>query len=377
MTLLQESHSIKKTPLYDRHVSLNAKIIDFHGWMLPVYYSGIIAEHQWVRKSCGIFDVSHLGEIRVKGAGAEKFLQYRLTNDMRKLSDGRMLYNLLCDEQGYTLDDILIYRVNESDFYLIVNAANIERDLEALKFYAPDGLSIEDQSERTACVAIQGPESEKTVQTLFGFDTPSMAYYSFREAEFKGQPVWISRSGYTGEDGFEIFSSNEVAPLIWDRLIEGGASKGILPAGLGARNTLRLEAGNGLFGNEMNATTTPLEAGLPWVVSFDKEGGFVGRDMLMVQREKGLRRKLVGFKVLDKPVARDKYTILKDGKKIGQVTSGSYAPTVGANIGMGYVQTGQEAPGNRIEIEIHGKPVPAEVVKTPFVPLNHKKKERR
>lgn len=376
MTLLQESQTAKKTPLYDQHVSLNAKIVDFHGWLLPVYYSGIIAEHNWTRGSCGVFDVSHLGEIRIQGKGAEKFLQSRLTNDMRKVSDGRILYSLLCNEQGTILDDILIYRDGPDAFYLIVNASNIAKDYEALKRYAPNSLSIEDKSDQTACIAIQGPKSEGIIQELFGFNTPAMGYYTFKEEKFKNQPVWISRSGYTGEDGFEIFSSNELAPEIWKRLMEAGQAKGILPCGLGARNTLRLEAGNGLYGNEMDETTTPLEAGLQWTVTFDKDGGFVGRDMLVTQREKGIRKKLVGFKVLDKAPAREHYSILKDGKKIGIVTSGSFAPTVGANIGMGYVAIGQETPGNLIEIEIHGRRVPAEVVKTPFVPLKHKKKER-
>lgn len=374
MTLLQESETtLKKTPLYDRHVALNGKIVNFSGWALPVYYSGIIAEHRWTRESCSIFDVSHLGEIRVKGKGATRFLQHRLTNDMAKVSDGRMLYSLLCDERGFTMDDILIYREAEDDYYLIVNAANIQVDFEALKRYAPDSVELKNQSDEIACIAVQGPKAEAALARLFGWPVGDMAYYSFRAFDFGGRPVWVSRSGYTGEDGFEIFSANADSGPIWDRLIDAGKNEGILPAGLGARNTLRLEAGNALYGNDIDLTTTPLQAGLQWAVSFSKDGGFVGRDSLLKEKENGPARRLIAFEVLDKPVAREHYPLLKDGKKIGAVTSGSFGPTVGKNIGLGYVRRGFEAPDTTIDVEIYGRPVPARVVKRPFVPSKHKK----
>ena len=372
MTLLQEVDSLKKTPLYDRHVALQGKIVNFGGWALPVYYTSIISEHQWVRSSCGIFDVSHLGEIHVSGPGAFQFLQYRLTNDMNKLKDGKIIYSLLCDERGFTLDDILIYQFKYDDYMLIVNASNIERDHEALKKYIPDSVVMKNLSDEIACVAIQGPKSEGIVEKLFGFNIKDLGYYFFKEEKFNNEAVWVSRSGYAGEDGFEIFCKNALAAPIWDKLINAGKKEGTLPAGLGARNTLRLEAGNVLYGNELDATTTPLEAGLNWVVSFNK-GGFVGRDMLVRQKENGLTRKLVGFKMLDKPIAREHYPILKDGKKIGMVTSGSFGPSVGCNIGLGYVQIGFAVPGTPIDIEIHGKPVKAEVVKPPFLTLKHRK----
>lgn len=365
--------TLKKTVLYDCHVSLGGKMVDFAGWLMPIYYSGIIAEHEWTRKSCGVFDVSHLGEIHVKGPGAFQFLQYRLTNDMAKLSNGKIIYSLLCDERALTIDDILIYQSAPDDYYLVVNASNIERDFEALSKYVPDSVVLKNKSDESSCIAIQGPKAETILEKLFGFKLRDLAYYHFIEASWKGFPVWISRSGYTGEDGFEIFSGNEHAVAIWDRLITDGKSEGVLPAGLGARNTLRLEAGNALYGHEINETTTPFDAGLGWAVAMGKPGGFIGRDMLIKQREEGPNRRLVGFKMLDKPIARDNYSIFKNEKKIGTVTSGSFGPSAGANIGLGYVTRGFQAPGTLIEIEIHGRKVPAEIVKTPFITLKHRK----
>ncbi len=369
---MQDTELLKKTPLYSRHTALNGKMVDFGGWALPIHYTGIIAEHLWTRKSCGFFDVSHLGEFRVSGAGSFDFLQARLTNDLRKMTDGSMLYSLLCDEKGLTIDDILIYRQTAEDHYLIVNAANISRDLEALSQYAPDGVSLKDQSDETACIAVQGPRAEAVLEKLFKFNLRGLAYYRFKEETFMNEPVWVSRSGYTGEDGFELFSSNKLAPFFWDRLAGDGKSEGALPAGLGARNTLRLEAGNALYGHEIDVATTPIEAGLGWAVSFDK-GRFVGRDSLMKFKEKGPSRKLVGFKMLDRSIARDRYPIFKDGQKIGEVTSGSFGPSVGVGIGLGYVRKEHAALGTGIEIQVHERRVTAEIVKPPFIPLNHKK----
>ncbi len=373
MTLLQETDSLKKTPLYDRHIALGAKIVDFSGWALPVYYESILAEHLYVRRACGFFDVSHLGEIRVKGAGAFGFLQGRLTNDMNKLRDRRMLYSILCDEKGLTLDDILVYREGPDDYSLIVNAANIEVDMDALLRYAPDTLIVRNDSDKIACVAVQGPASEAIMESVFSFTVRDLDYYAFKELRFQDEPVWVSRSGYTGEDGFEIFSANALAPSIWDSLVERGVPEGAKPAGLGARNTLRLEAGNALYGHEMDRSTTPIEAGLQWAVSFTK-GAFVGRDALMKQKETGVDRRLIGFRMLDKPVPRDGYALLKEGRKIGRVTSGSFGPSVDAGIGLGFVTRGVDTtPSTRIEVEIHGQPVPAEIVKLPFIPTQHKR----
>lgn len=370
MALLQEANALKKTPLYERHLSLKAKITDFGGWAMPVYYSGIIAEHRHTRAACGVFDVSHLGEVRVHGKGAFAFLQQRLTNDLAALADGRIQYHLLCDERGFTLDDVLVYRESADDFYVIVNASNVERDFDAFKKYAPDSLSVENKSDATACIAVQGPRSESVLENLFGLKLGALAYYAFRAENVLGRPAWISRSGYTGEDGFEIFTHNDDIAAVWDRLIEAGAGAGILPVGLGARNTLRLEAGNALYGHEITETTTPLEAGLGFAVSFGK-GAFIGRDMLIRQKEDGVQRKLVGFKMLEKSVARDGYPVYAGQQRVGKVTSGSYAPTLDMNIGMAYVETALAVPGKMIEIEIHGTRAKAEIVKRPFVPIRH------
>ncbi len=372
MVLLEHAQTLKKTPLYDRHVSLGGKMVDFSGWLLPVYYTGIIAEHQWTRQSCGFFDVSHLGEIHVQGPGAFDFLQHRLTSDLRKCITGGMLYALLCDENGHTLDDILVYKAADDSFYLIVNASNISRDFKELQRFVPSGVNLQDNSDSTACIAIQGPRSEAMLEKLFGVELKAMPYYTFKEEKFSGKTVWLSRSGYTGEDGFEIFSVNEDVGMIWDRLVTDGKKEGALPAGLGARNTLRLEAGNPLYGHEMDESTTALEAGLGFAVSWDK-GDFVGRAALLRQKESGVKKKLVGFRVLDRQVARDGYEVFKDGKKIGKVTSGSFAPSVGGNIGMAYVPVEQAALGNNLEIEIHGQRAKAEIVKRPFIPLKHKR----
>ncbi len=373
MTTLDLAEKLKKTPLYDEHVRLGGKMVGFGGWSLPVYYTSILSEHQWTRQSCAIFDVSHLGEIRVQGKGAFEFLQHRLTNDLGKVKPGRILYNLLCNKDGGILDDILVYCESAEDFYLIVNAANIEGDFEALSAAAMPGITLTDQSSRTACIAAQGPKAEAILEALFSFAVKNMPYYSFRQENFLGEPVWISRSGYTGEDGFEIFSSNDLSLKIWHKLLSDGLSLGVLPAGLGARNTLRLEAGNLLCGSDMDSTTTPLEAGLGFAVSFEKAGGFFGSEPLLEQKKNGVTRKIAAFKMLDKRIARDHYKIFGAGQEIGAVTSGSYAPTVAGNIGLGYVAKGFELPGTLIEIEIHGQRVGAQVVKRPFVPSKHKK----
>ena len=372
MTLVEGARTLKKTPLYDRHVSLGGKMVDFSGWSLPVYYSSIITEHRWVRSSCGFFDVSHLGEIRVNGPGALDLLQRRLTNDLGKCEDGRVQYTLLCDERGFTLDDILVYKAAEDDYYLIVNAANTARDLAELKKRSPEKQASVEHNSRMACIAVQGPRSEKILEKLFSFRLRTMPYYSFQEEKCLDESVWVSRTGYTGEDGFEIFSPGVLAPKIWDVLVNQGKKEGALPAGLGARNTLRLEAGNPLYGHELDEKTTPLEAGLRFVVSFDK-GEFVGRNALIAQKGSNVQKRLVGFKMTDRSVPREDYTVFKGGKKVGRVTSGSFAPSVGCGIGMAFVAPGCEAPGTRLAIEIHGRKAEAEVVKRPFITLRHRK----
>ena len=377
MTAAAEEVSLKKTALYEEHIGLGGKMVNFGGWSLPIYYTSILLEHRWTRESCGVFDVSHLGEIRVQGKDAFTFLQHRLTQDLEKVKPGRILYNLLCDEKGGILDDILVCCESAEDYYLIVNAANADADFEAFKSAAPDSVTITNQSDRTSCLAVQGPKAEEILEKLFKFSLKKLPYYAFCEESFLGEPVWVSRSGYTGEDGFEIFSSNELSPKIWKKLLSEGKSLGVLPAGLGARNTLRLEAGNLLCGSDMDRTTTPLEAGLGFAVSFEKPGGFVGREALLLQKKNGISRLMAAFRMKDKPIAREHYKIFSaeggKNREIGVVTSGSFGPTAEASIGLGYIVRGFETPGTEIEIEIHGQLARAEIVKRPFVPQKHKK----
>jgi len=371
MALTEEMTQIKKTPLYDLHQSLGGKVVDFHGWALPIQYSGIVSEHLWVRSHCGFFDVSHLGEVRVAGKGSFDFLQARLTNDLSKLQDGRIQYQLLCDERGNLIDDLLVHRVHQDEYWIAVNAVNIEADLDALRRYSPDTVSIEDESDATASIAVQGPDSENVLSKGLGLSGSHLSYYSWEETMYKGVRIRVSRSGYTGEDGFEIYCPNELAPELWKALVLS-EPYGARPAGLGARNTLRLEAGNGLYGNEMDIRTTPIEAGLQWAVSFTK-GRFVGRDMLLKQKESGPARKLIGFRLLDKAIAREHYPVFHAGRREGEVTSGSFAPSLGYCIGMAYVSKDLAVLGTKLDIEIHQRLVPAEVVRRPFVELQHKK----
>ena len=369
---MEDAKTLKKTPLYDRHVLLGGKMVDFSGWSLPVYYSSILAEHQWTRSTCSFFDVSHLGEIEIRGPGAFEFLQKRLTCDMAKCLPYKIIYGILCNEKGGALDDILIYGGEAGDYHLIVNAANIEKDHQVFRADAPTGIQIADHSDEMACVAVQGPRSEAILEKLFGFKLKSMSYYSFSSEMFEGERVWVSRSGYTGEDGFELFSLNGLAPKIWDRLVWEGKKLGAEPAGLGARNTLRLEAGNALYGHELDEETTPLEAGIRFAVSFTK-GDFTGRSALEAQKTAGLKKILVGFKMTDRSIPRDGYAVAKDGRKVGHVTSGSFAPSIGGGIGLAYVEPGCSAVGTRLAIEIHSRAAQAEVVARPFVKLKHRK----
>ncbi|MEI8345231.1 MAG: glycine cleavage system aminomethyltransferase GcvT, partial [Candidatus Omnitrophota bacterium] len=277
-----------------------------------------------------------------------------------------------CNEEGYVLDDILVYQSAPNDYYLVVNACNIATDLEALKAYAPDSVTIHDQSDVTAAIAVQGPKSEEILNKLFGFDFEGLGHYAYQELHFAGKPLWVSRSGYTGEKGFEIFCSSELALQMWSRLCDDGKALGALPAGLGARNTLRLEAGNPLYGHELDRTTTPIEAGFEFAVCFDK-GGFVGGDAILTKKMRGIARKLVGIRMNDKAVARDGYPVFLPGSnRIGHVTSGSYGPSVDANIGMAYVLKSAATLGTSIEIEIHGRRAQAQVVATPFIALKHR-----
>lgn len=367
MTMMQSE--LKRTPLYDRHVALGGKMVEFAGYCLPIQYTSIKEEHLIVRKSVGVFDVSHLGEIRVSGVNAKRFLQKMVPTNISDLHDSSIRYTLMLNEAGGILDDILVYRFHEGSYYLVVNASNIEKIYNHLQAYIMDGVVLSDESEKCCCIAVQGPKSTQVCEEVFGGDPASLGYYQFKPLAGWDGHVWISRSGYTGEDGFEYFSSPETAVKIWDQLMSSAKKYNLKPCGLGARNTLRLEVGNALYGHEMNEASMPAEAKLGWLVNGTHD--FIGKTSLERGKAKGFRNKIIGFKVNAKAVARDEYKVIKDGVIIGRVTSGSYSPTLEANIGMASVERDSVRIGDSIDIEIHGRNISAQVVKLPFVPIRH------
>lgn len=357
----------RKTPLYEKHVAHGARIVDFAGWWLPVQYAGILEEHRAVREQAGLFDVSHMGEIRIKGAGALSLLQQLLTNNMASLGNGGVRYSPMCYASGGTVDDVLVYRLSEDEYWLVVNAANKDKDLAwILDNAAGFNATVADESGQTAEVALQGPAAAAVLSAAGGNAATKLGYYEFLpHTTLAGLPVLISRTGYTGEDGFEIYCRPDAASIVWDTLMEAGTAKGLQPAGLGCRDTLRFEAAMPLYGHELSADISPLEAGLSKFVSFDK-GEFNGREALAAQKEKGLSRKLIGFEMLERGVARAGYAVLKEGVQVGQVTSGSVAPTLGKNLGLALVRSDIGAVGTEIAVAIREKPVRAKLIARPF-----------
>ena len=360
---------IKKTPLNAAHRSLGAKMVDFGGWDMPVQYpTGIIDEHQAVRTKAGLFDVSHMGELRVRGKDALKFLQHLTPNDVSKLTIGQVHYTAFLYDNGTFVDDLLIYKEGDEDYLLVVNAGNTEKDyLWALKHVDGFDVRLTNESPATAQVALQGPLSEKILQPLTDIALSGIGYYCFRHGKVAGVPVLVSRTGYTGEDGFEVYMVGEAAEKIWHEILKAGAPLGLIPVGLGARNTLRLECKMALYGHEIDDTTNALDAGLGWIVKMDKDQDFIGKKALAFAQAQGLARKLVGFKTAEKrDIPRDGMAVLAMGQKVGYVTSGAPSPTVGANIGLAYVPNAMAKIGGRIHIDIRGRAVEAEVVPTPF-----------
>jgi aminomethyltransferase len=351
--------SLRRTPLYDEHKALGARLVDFSGWKMPVQYQGIKAEHQAVRERVGLFDVSHMGEVVFRGPDAEDAVQRLVTRDVSRLEEGQAGYSAVCYEDGGTVDDVLVYRRPE-DFLIVVNAANREKDVDYFREHTGD-LDVEfaDESDAWALLALQGPEAVGLLQNLTDADLSSLKYYRFLEGEVAGTRAMISRTGYTGEDGFEIYLSPEDAPQVWRQLIGAGAS----PAGLGARDTLRLEAGMCLYGNELDPETTPLEAGIGFAVHLDKEQEFIGQDALRKEKEEGLRKKLVGFEVEGRGIARHDYPVKVDDETVGRVTSGTHSPTLNKAIGLALVSPEVE---DRFEVVIRERPVEAHTVELPF-----------
>jgi aminomethyltransferase len=356
-----------RTPLYDDHIRAGARMVEFAGWEMPVQYAGILDEHQAVRERAGLFDVSHMGEVVFRGPRALEALSRAFTNDLTTCADGQAQYGCLCREDGGIVDDVVVYRRSERDLLVCVNAANRQKDFEWLRAAgsAVPGVEVTNESDAWAQLALQGPLAATILQTLTQSDLPSIRTYRFAEGEVAGIRCLIARTGYTGEDGFELFCTSGRGPDLWSALMRAGASQGLMPAGLGARDSLRLEMAYRLYGSDMNDTTSPLEAGLAWVVKLEK-GDFLGRAALLAQKERGLTRKLVGFTLTDAGIPRHGYRALKDGAPVGEVTSGTKSPTTGAAIGLAYLPPSLSAEGSAFEVEIRGRAAAARVVRTPF-----------
>lgn len=357
---------IKKTPLNESHRKLGGRMVEFAGWELPVQYSGPIPEHMAVRTAAGLFDVSHMGEIEVRGKGAIDLVDYLTVNDVPALDDNGAHYTMFLNEDGGIVDDLLVYRISRYHLFLVVNGATTAKDEAWIRRHAARfDCEISNTSSVYAQIAIQGPKAEGILQNLTPTLLDRIPSFCHQMAEIDGYSCRVSRTGYTGEDGFEIYVDSVHAASIWNRLLVEGSRDGLVPCGLAARNTLRLESKMALYGNDIDDTTSPLEAGLGWVVKMDK-GDFVGRSVLEQQKRDGLRRKLVGFEMLDKAPARDGYEVVSGGDVIGRVTSGSPAPYLKKNIGLAYVPPDRAAVGTGLGVLVRGREVPAVVVKTPF-----------
>jgi len=367
--------NLKTTPLLDLHKELGAKLVPFVGWNMPIQFAGVLSEHTCVRERVGLFDVSHMGEIEVKGKDAKKFLQFLLSNNVEKMFDGSILYSLMCYETGGVVDDLLAYRFSENHYFLCVNASNSDKDYDWIARHASSfNVNIKNISSETSQLALQGPDAKNVLQSLCDISLDDLSYYNFRKGMVNNVESLISRTGYTGEDGFELYLSPEKVSEVFRSLMEQGRSYGIQPIGLGARDTLRIEMGYPLYGNEIDNNPTPLDAGLGWVIKFDK-GEFLGRGSLLKQKEQGsLRRKLVGLKLLTRGVPRAHYQVFKNGESVGEVTSGTFSPTLNTGVGLCYVSSEYSDVGNHLDVKIRDQLVATEVIQLPFVPSHVKKR---
>lgn len=364
----------KKTKLYDAHKRHGGKVIEFAGWLMPVQYEGIIEEHEAVRNNAGLFDVSHMGEVEVKGKDAFRYIQNLVTNDVSILLDNQVIYTFMCYEDGGIVDDLLVYKFDEEHYYLVINAGNIEKDfdwmIENKGCYEVEILNI---SSEVSEVAIQGPKAQEILQNLTDLNLDEIEFfYCKRGVLINGIKCLVSRTGYTGEDGFEIYTENQHIEKIWDSILQAGKSCGIKPAGLGCRDTLRFEAALPLYGNEISKDITPLEAGLGYFVKLDKDS-FVGREALLKQKAEGLKRKLVGFELKGRGIPRHGYAVEVNGDNIGFVTTGYFSPTLKKNIGLAIIDSKYTGFGTEINILIRNKPVKAEVINKKFYNKNYKK----
>ena len=356
---------VKKTALHSVHTAMGARMVEFGGWEMPIEYSGIVEEHLAVRTAAGLFDVSHMGEIEIQGPEALALVQWVTSNDASRLKDFQAQYSALMYPQGSSVDDCIVHRFTANHYFLCVNAANTDKDFAWIVASNRFDAEVRNVSAEYTQLALQGPRSEEILARLTNSAVRDLRYYWFCQARCRGVDGVLARTGYTGEDGFEFYFSPSESARVWNEFLEAGKSVGLIPAGLGARNTLRLEAGYALYGHELDEETTLLEANLGWIVKLDK-GDFIGRDALLRQKEQGPQKKLVGFEMLDRGIARDGYAVRVDGRPLGRVTSGSYAPFLKKNIGLAYVPPEHAAVGREIEIDIRDKFCRARQVPLPF-----------
>jgi len=357
---------MKTTRLHDNHIKLKGRMIEFFGWEMPVEYSGIMDEHLAVRNQAGLFDVSHMGEILVSGPQALEYVQHLTPNNAARTSPEKAQYSALTTPEGTFVDDLLVYCLDETRYLLVVNAANTDKDFEWIRTHTEGfDVTVENVSDRYSQLALQGRKAADILKTLTAADLEALGSFAVVHTEVAGIASMVSRTGYTGEDGFEIYTQSETPGIIWDALLEKGEAHGLKPIGLGARDTLRLEACLMLYGNDIDDTTTALEAGLRWLVKF-KKGDFLGRETLLKQKEEGLVRKLAGFEVVGRGIARSHYPVFVGGNRVSEVTSGTFAPFLKKSIGLTYLPIESTEVGTDLEIEVRGKRIPARVVEIPF-----------
>jgi glycine cleavage system T protein (aminomethyltransferase) len=368
------AQAIKKTPLYSAHRRAGAKMVEFAGWEMPVQYQGVIDEHRAVRNRAGLFDVSHMGELEVRGAGALEFCQRMTANDLSRLKLFQAQYNLLLNERGGVVDDVIFYRLEADIFFICVNASNSDKDYAWLSERSGNAVEVENVSDQYAQLALQGPRAEKILRPLTAIALGELKKFYFAFGDVGSIRCLVARTGYTGEEGFELYCNSGDATKLWTALLDAGAPEGLVPVGLGARDTLRLEKAYPLYGHELDDATTPLEAGLEWVTKFSK-GDFLGREVLLKQKEQGVERKLVGLEMLEPGIARGGYRLFKNESDIGHVTSGTKSPSLDKAIALGYVGVEHAVIDNVIEVEIRSRKTPAKIVSLPFYSCSKTKPE--
>lgn len=367
---------LKTTPLFEIHRKLGARMVPFAGWNMPIQYKGVMDEHRAVRNGVGIFDVSHMGEIDVRGPGALDFLQHLVTNDIGTMTDGGILYNLMCYENGGVVDDLLVHRFAVDHYFMCVNAANTDKDFEWVQKQAKGfTVQVENTSAQTAQLAIQGKDAEAVLKPLVDVAVEDIDYYTFVQGKVDGVDSVISRTGYTGEDGFEVYLPADRAVQVYEAILEAGRAYDIQPVGLGARDTLRIEMGYPLYGQEIDAEHCPLEARLGFAIKLNKTADFIGKEALKKQKEAGLPRKLAAIRLKERGVPRSHYRILHGGRVVGEVTSGTFSPSLNTGVALCYVPTELARAGNEVQVEIRGQEVPAEIIPLPMVPSHVKKKK--